>query len=226
MEKLHKKSPFVHSKLLFIHFIACLLLIRCTPSSDVNDGPDIPGDGISFTLSQRTTTTPVENLTVSIGDITRGKTFVSITFGGAVVLENFISEGEKIPFFASRKPFVLECRELDNQLIGDDTGTFLLKRGGTGSGANSEEQKIEALLQKIAASDVIFIRNGDEYPAAEAAEHLRSKYESAKDKIKTCDQFVEGIATKSSVSGEDYKVKLKDGNVMTMKEWIQLKADK
>jgi hypothetical protein len=56
--------------------------------------------------------------------------------------------------------------------------------------------------------DARFVRNGTEYTAKDAANHLRSKYQSAKDHVRTPQDFIDKIASKSSTSGEEYEVRL------------------
>jgi len=75
------------------------------------------------------------------------------------------------------------------------------------------------LIQTVAASNVTFIRNGTEHSAAEAADHLRSKWKRARGKVKTLDQFIENIASKSSMSGRPYQVRTADGELINAADW-------
>lgn len=84
----------------------------------------------------------------------------------------------------------------------------------------TEQQKIESILTALATSDAIFIRNGTEYSGADAAEHLRSKWNYAGDKIKTATEFIDRLASKSSASGKPYQVKSKDGTVVESRAWM------
>jgi hypothetical protein len=74
----------------------------------------------------------------------------------------------------------------------------------------SDAKKIEALLSRL----------------EEAAEHLRGKLKSAGDKVKTAEEFIEHLASKSSLSGKAYQVKLSNGRVVAAREWFgeQLRA--
>ncbi|MFM9886044.1 MAG: DUF5329 family protein [Burkholderiales bacterium] len=65
---------------------------------------------------------------------------------------------------------------------------------------------IEFLITRIAQSGCQFVRNGNVYPANEAAEHLRRKRASVRSAL-TPDQFIEHIASKSSMSGEPYLIR-------------------
>lgn len=82
----------------------------------------------------------------------------------------------------------------------------------------SEEQKIEKLIAYIEKSDAVFIRNGKEYPGKEAAEHLRMKRKKAGSKVKTAKDFIDFIASKSSMSGEPYKMKFKNGAIFNTRD--------
>lgn len=91
--------------------------------------------------------------------------------------------------------------------------TFLLFLcAGVSAGVPDEEAKINALIGFIEShNEFIFIRNGTEYSAKEAADHLRSKRSSAGKRIKTAAEFIEYIASKSYFSGKPYQIKFPDG---------------
>ncbi len=82
----------------------------------------------------------------------------------------------------------------------------------------SEEQKIEKLIAYIENSDAKFIRNGSEYIAKEAAEHLRMKRRKAGSKIKTAKDFIDHIASKSYMSGEPYQMKFSNGSIINTRD--------
>ena len=75
-----------------------------------------------------------------------------------------------------------------------------------------EEEKINLLIKYVAGlQGATFIRNGDEYSAKAAAEHLQMKRKKAGSRIKTAREFIDGLASESSLSGEAYKIRMKDG---------------
>ena len=87
-----------------------------------------------------------------------------------------------------------------------------LRAPAQATGALTEDEKIERLIRSIAdLKDATFIRNGDEHTAAEAAGHLRTKWQRGKKHVKTADDFIEKIASKSSISGKPYTIRFKDG---------------
>ncbi len=76
----------------------------------------------------------------------------------------------------------------------------------------AEDQKIEALLTYIGEQkDVVFIRNGSEYQAPTAVKFLRGKWDRARNEVSTAREFIEKIATKSSTTGQPYRIRLADG---------------
>ena len=84
----------------------------------------------------------------------------------------------------------------------------------------SEEQKIEKLIKYVEKSDAIFIRNGSEYPAKEAADHLRMKRKKAGNKVKTAKDFINMIASKSYMSGKAYQMKFKNGATINTRDML------
>ena len=81
--------------------------------------------------------------------------------------------------------------------------------------------EIDALIDRVAhAKGVIFIRNGSEYSAADAAAHLQRKRKAAGDRVKTPEQFIEVLGTRSSMSGKAYRVRLPDGREMDSAVWL------
>ncbi len=101
--------------------------------------------------------------------------------------------------------------------------TLLLLVAATGALALSESQKITALLDAIEESNLIFIRNGTEYSASRAREHLEMKLSRAGNRIRTAAQFIEHLASRSSMTGSIYYVKLPDGRRMRAADWLREK---
>ena len=88
------------------------------------------------------------------------------------------------------------------------------------------EATIAHLLEFVRTSDVIFIRNGKEHSAEDAVKHIQKKYNHYKKKIKTPEDFIEKSATKSMMSGKLYQIKLKDGTVITCKDWLTAELER
>lgn len=87
--------------------------------------------------------------------------------------------------------------------------------------APTGEAEISHLLDYVEHSGAKFIRSGKEYSGREGAEHLRSKLQKAGGRVKTADDFIEGIASKSYLTGESYQVKLADGTTKPAGPWLR-----
>lgn len=80
--------------------------------------------------------------------------------------------------------------------------------------AAPQSAEIEALLGYLKHLDgAVFIRNGSEHTATEAAAHLRLKGEKQAGKIKTAEDFIALCGSKSSISGQRYQIRLNDGQL-------------
>lgn len=78
----------------------------------------------------------------------------------------------------------------------------------------TESQKIDHLITFIRnLKGATFIRNGGEHTAPEAADHLQMKREKAGFRVKTAQEFIDKIATKSSMSGELYMIRFANGKM-------------
>jgi hypothetical protein len=86
---------------------------------------------------------------------------------------------------------------------------------------HSEKEKINYLLETLENSNLIFIRNGDEYSSKEARAHMQKKLEYAGNRITNVDQFITYLATKSSISGKPYYVKYPDGKKVESSIWMR-----
>ena len=90
-----------------------------------------------------------------------------------------------------------------------------LPRPGVAHAQLSEAQKIQALIHSVETlQGAVFIRNGTEYDAAKAASHLRMKLDYAGKKVRTAEQFIDKLATGSSMTGKPYKIRFADGRTV------------
>lgn len=80
--------------------------------------------------------------------------------------------------------------------------------------------EVDHLLSYVEKSGCRFIRNGNEYRGAEGAAHLGMKLSRAGGRVKTAEDFIAGIASKSSFSGSLYMVKAPDGRTFATGEWL------
>lgn len=74
-------------------------------------------------------------------------------------------------------------------------------------------QEITGLLDFVEHSECRFVRNGTEFPGAQAREHLQKKldYLEGKDMVNSAEDFIDLAATKSSMSGNAYEVRCPEG---------------
>jgi hypothetical protein len=85
----------------------------------------------------------------------------------------------------------------------------------SGAAHLSEAQKIQALIGSVEhLQGATFIRNGSEYDAKAAADHLRRKLDYAGKRVQTAQQFIDKLATGSSMTGTPYKIRFADGRTV------------
>jgi hypothetical protein len=85
------------------------------------------------------------------------------------------------------------------------------------------QTEINYLLWFIDRSDCEFYRNGGWYDSKQAQTHLRRKYEllAARDQINTTEDFIEKVATKSSLSGRAYQVRCRSSDAVPSNQWLR-----
>ena len=80
---------------------------------------------------------------------------------------------------------------------------------------DAEQQKIAYLIDSVATlQGATFIRNGTEYDAKHAADHMRLKLRFAGSRVKTAEDFITYCGTGSSISGIKYTIRFRDGRVV------------
>lgn len=84
-----------------------------------------------------------------------------------------------------------------------------------------EEIRVDKLLTELGKqSNISFIRNDTEYNAVDAESHLRLKLSKTKKRLKTTEQFIDNVASKSSISGSEYQVKISDQQTVTANQYL------
>jgi hypothetical protein len=87
--------------------------------------------------------------------------------------------------------------------------------------ANSEKQKIEALIKQVAdLKDAKFVRNGSNYNADSAAVFLRRKWEANESEVKTARDFIDKVGSFSGTSGKPYLIRFKDGGEIKSRDFL------
>ena len=77
----------------------------------------------------------------------------------------------------------------------------------------AEQARIDALIDGIERErSLSFIRNGRSYGAADAARFLREKHKAMGDKVRTAEDFIDQIASRSSTTGKPYLIRFADGH--------------
>src|ERR1700731_852486 len=97
---------------------------------------------------------------------------------------------------------------------------FLSMSAGQMHAAESLDDSIKFLLDYVAKSDVIFIRNGQRHTPQEAVNHIKAKYEHFKSEIKTPEDFIRLSGSKSLLTGQPYLVRTADGKETRLDVWL------
>ena len=87
-----------------------------------------------------------------------------------------------------------------------------------------EAEKIQYLIRSVETLvGAKFLRNGDEYDGKSAADHLRLKLKAAGNRVKTADDFIKLCGSRSSLSGEAYRIRFADGTAMESEVFLRRK---
>jgi hypothetical protein len=201
--------------------LASLLLVSCE-----SDQPPlrIPDGGVDLDIGQRKRH-EIQGyhggIAIELDDITRSQVVVRILHDSQVLASQSMSEGVSIDFTIKDEAYFLRLDKLINQMIGRDNAIFRLAKKSDWQPINTAAG-ISSLLERIrtAGADYVFIRNGGEYSPEKTAAHLEMKWKNH-GAIRSMDQFIEEIATKSSQSGKLYMVRHLDEEPIPLAEWLQ-----
>jgi len=85
-----------------------------------------------------------------------------------------------------------------------------------------EQSRIEKLIRYVESQKAMkFIRNGTEYTPEDAGKFLRGKLEAMGSEVTTARQFIKRIASRSSMSGQPYHVRLADGQMLLAENFLE-----
>lgn len=87
-------------------------------------------------------------------------------------------------------------------------------------GKPGAQDAIAFLIERVGGSGCRFVRNGTEHPAPEAADHLRRKLTSVRRELSP-EQFIEHVASKSSMSGRPYAIRCDGRPEETAGDWLR-----
>lgn len=91
-----------------------------------------------------------------------------------------------------------------------------------GPSAAGEQDRIRCLISYIEGlKDATFVRNGACYGSKVAAHFLRRKWEANQDKVKTTEDFVSHIASRSSTTGKPYLIRFKNGKEVECGKYLR-----
>jgi hypothetical protein len=88
--------------------------------------------------------------------------------------------------------------------------------------SSSAKTEIDALLNSLGTSKCQFYRNGSWHSGSEARDHLQMKLEYLVEKglITNSKEFIEEAGTKSSISGQPYKVRCPNQKEQPSAVWL------
>ena len=82
------------------------------------------------------------------------------------------------------------------------------------------QQEIDHLLNFVANSDCKYDRNGTVHDGPQARNHMNRKYQYYRKKVKTAEDFIEYSATRSTISGKEYKIRCPGTGVTSSSDWL------
>ncbi len=86
--------------------------------------------------------------------------------------------------------------------------------------ADTIDDEIDYLISSVGKSGCTFIRNGKRYSGKDARAHLKSKRRRNAHLIDSTEEFIEKLASKSSMSGKSYLISCKGEEQQTAGEWF------
>ena len=82
------------------------------------------------------------------------------------------------------------------------------------------QQEINHLLEFVANTSCQYERNGSVYDGVRAEKHIKKKYEYFRDRINSAEDFIEYSATKSTMSGKQYKIHCDNMATQNSSDWL------
>ncbi len=86
--------------------------------------------------------------------------------------------------------------------------------------AETMDDEIDYLISSVGKSGCTLIRNGKRYSRKDARAHRKSKRRRNAHLIDSTEEFIEKIASKSSISGKHYLINCKGGDQQPAGEWF------
>lgn len=82
------------------------------------------------------------------------------------------------------------------------------------------EAEIAFLLDHVRNANMSFIRNEQQHTPEEAYDHMQAKLRHFDRRIDTTEAFIDYAASRSTLSGRDYRVRLPDGLEVTSRDYL------
>jgi hypothetical protein len=82
------------------------------------------------------------------------------------------------------------------------------------------DTEIDYILNAVATSNCVFIRNGKEHGSEAAKDHLNLKRRRGKKYFSSADEFIENLASSSSWSGMPYHIRCGEEEQQLAKDWF------
>lgn len=86
--------------------------------------------------------------------------------------------------------------------------------------ADRTEAEIEYLLSAVGSSECTFVRNGKRHSAAKAESHLRMKYDRGRRYATNAENFIERLASKSSLTRRVYMIECPGAEPQPTGSWL------
>lgn len=204
--------------------------VQQSSATIVGQSGEIPGLPLNVTVKQRDTVqVPAMDgsLSITMDDITRGQAMVTILGldGTPIAGPTSMKVDDALPFRYGGVKYEARFKALNNSLLGEDFAEVVIDKFETR--VLSEADKIEKLITAIEGlKGATFVRNGQSYSTDDAVSHLRRKLGSAGQQIKTAKDFIEQLASKSSLTGEEYLIQMPDGKTIKSFEFLTQELEK
>lgn len=86
-------------------------------------------------------------------------------------------------------------------------------------------REIDYLLQSVEQSGCLFIRNGKSHDSVAAAKHLQMKRERGRRYYDSTEEFIDRLASKSSISGKPYLIDCPEQSPVKAAGWFLKKLE-
>lgn len=159
-----------------------------------------------------------ERIRLCLADITAGQVRVSLQTDNYkdIVPPASLGPGDVLEFPLAKTRYVLTLDRMVNLLAGEDFAVFTLM-----SREVWQRDEIERLLSRIRAASVVFLRDDQELTPDVFAAHLREKTTAIGRGRLATDDFITHIASRSSTTGNPYRLKLADGQIIETEGWLR-----